>query len=80
MLNGQKKGTWVAIGVVLWGIPTGLMIALILAFVRPDSFMELQSFQQRIFIRSLMMFVPIFSALGIGLGLVMYQIIKKNLP
>ena len=72
-----KKGSWILMGIVFWGIPTGIIVSLSLAFMDPNQFGEIHAFQQAIFLKSLFIFVPIFSFLGIFFGLYFHNLFKK---
>ncbi len=68
-----KKGSWMLVGIFLWGIPTGALCSLVTAFLKPGSFSEIQSFQMAVFVNNCIVFVPLFAFLGGILGLLMFK-------
>jgi hypothetical protein len=66
-----KKTSWVFLGIFLWGIPTAVFLSLLLAVKKPGTWLESQTFDQAVFIKSLFITVPIFVVGGILYGLFM---------
>jgi len=73
----DRMGTWVSIGIALWGIPTGFFIALVCAFLTFDPSIAMRGFQGRFFVRYLIVFVPIFAFLGILIVIMLYYFVKR---
>ena len=72
-----RKWSWMLVGVLLWGVPLGLTIPFLSAFLKPGHWSEIQEFQQDIFLHNLFIFFPIFIGLGMVYGLWMYRLSQK---
>lgn len=79
MSHNISPKAWIIVGIIVWGIPTGIMLAMMIALMKPDAFLEINQFQIDVFVRATLFAVPIFSFLGVLLGLVMYQLVKGKL-
>ena len=73
-----KRVAWIIVGVFLWGIPTGIMFSAFAAMLNPQSFFEMQPFNGEIFFKSLYRFVPLFTVLGVLLGLILAQMTRQK--
>ena len=72
-----RKGYWLVVGVLLWGMPLGIMIPILLAFIKPGTWTEIQPFHPFVFLRNLVIFFPVFFVLGLLIGLFMFRLSQK---
>ena len=73
-----RKSLWLLVGVILWGVPLGITIPFLSAFLTPENWGEIHSFQPEVFIKNLFIFFPIFVALGLCYGLWMHYLSQKS--
>lgn len=73
-----KRVAWIIVGVFLWGIPTGIMFSAFAAMFNPESFFEMRAFDSKVFFQSLYRFVPLFTVLGVLLGLILAQMTRQK--
>jgi len=68
------KSTWVIVGICLWGIPTASLLALMNAFRKPETWVEIQPFQLSVFLNTLAYAVPVCCFFGVMIGLLIYKL------
>lgn len=73
-----KQSAWVTIGVVLWGLPTGIMAALFSSLIKSGTILQLQRFDMTIFYQRASVLVPLFVVLGIFLGFMMFHLSERQ--
>jgi len=73
----MNKKTWVLIGIILWALPTGLIVSYFLTVISLDQELVIVDFQKKIFFRNLMIAMPIFITMGIMYGVKMYNKSQK---
>jgi len=64
-----KKSFFIIAGVVLWGIPAGVIFSILAACIEPGTWDQLQKFQIELFLKRLWILVPPFAILGVFVGL-----------
>jgi hypothetical protein len=77
-MNISSKA-WVFVGIILWGIPTGTMFAMTAALLKPGAFLEIDQFKNDVFVRSMIYSIPVFSFLGILIGLIIHEIAQRRI-
>lgn len=68
---------WIFVGFVLWGLPTGVLVAFMLANLTIDAGIQFVGLQEEKFKLYLMISVPVFCALGLWFGIYMGHKTKK---
>ena len=72
-----SKKYFIIAGILLWGIPTGIIFSIIFACMKPNSFFEISIFQLDRFLKFAPAVTIVFSFLGILVGLVLFRICNK---
>lgn len=75
-MNGLTQ-SWIAVGIFLWGVPTGFMLSFLLAGLSWDGGVHLVGWQGELFGRYCLILLPIFAAAGVGLGVTMGRICER---
>ncbi len=73
----QRK-TWIFVGIVLWGIPTGIMFSLFLSIIDLKSKSGLREFVFGDFLSTAYVMIPLFSIFGLILGSILYKFGEKR--
>lgn len=69
---------WMIVGIFLWGIPTGIFLAMLLAALEPGKLTQLRTFETENFLQYCLWTVPLFGLLGIGYGYVMNAASRRS--
>jgi len=73
-----NRNLWLFVGIVLWGIPTGVFLSLIIGSLKSGTLLEFGGFDEARFFKSLFISVPIFAFCGFIFGSYMANQMKGH--
>ncbi len=73
------KKTWMLVGIFLWGVPTGVLAALITTLKQSKLVADAVRFDLDMFLNNLLVFVPLFALVGTIFGLIIFRVSTKVL-
>ncbi len=77
-MDKEKRDFILKKGVLGIGLPVAFLMSVTLGFQVPGYLFKLQHFDPKIFVISLMIFVPLFMGAGYVWGLVVYSMLQKR--
>lgn len=72
-----SRNAWMLVGILLWGIPTGIITSLMMAIYQSRSLSGGYLFSYDDFLRNVSLTMPVFCIMGLAIGLVMFNVGKN---
>ena len=77
-MDKNKKDFIIKRGVLGTGLPVGILMSITVGFQVPGYLFKLQSFNLKIFLLSLLFFIPVFLFAGYFWGILVYKYARKK--